>query len=33
MTTILLCLISFVLGGLMWKWVLSQLDKFFRKNA
>jgi len=32
MNTILLMVISFVLGGLMFPWVLKQLDKFFAKN-
>lgn len=31
-TVVLLCLVSFVLGGLLWTWVLSQVEKFKRKN-
>lgn len=26
-------LIAFVLGGLLWPWVMTQLQKFFKKNA
>ena len=25
-------LIAFVLGGLLWPWVIKQLNKFFKKN-
>lgn len=32
MSYILSLIIAFVLGGLMWGWVLTQLEKFFKKN-
>ena len=32
METLLLCAVCFVLGGLFWPWVISQLQKFFKKN-
>ena len=26
-------LVAFVLGGLLWGWVMKQLAKFFKKNG
>ena len=31
--TIATHLVAFVLGGLIWPWVMEQLGKFFKKNS